>query len=280
MATGNLFLKEFIEQAWTVVGGTEAEYIAKETVEPTNPAVAPKFEAKTTEGQKTKAKLKLTAAVEEVFTKSEKLVKFNVFVSAKNGTAGKHHKISTSSPVAEASPEVGTTQAWLKLELSKAQAEELTKKKLEELVITVEHITTGSAFTYEIYAAWESAAGGTTGTLAGSTKVLLGGTAAIAAQGAIRGSTKVVLGGAAAPAALGGNASLAGNMRIVLGTTGQVIATGGLGGTTRIVFSGSASVAAKAAIAGTTKVRLGGTSSIRGTGGGETRHVVLLVFDE
>lgn len=134
MAAYNLFLKEVPVNEWTAEGGTAIAVLGRETLEPSNPSVALKDKSPAV-NKKVEATFTIPAALATELGEGAKIIAATLHFNIKGSGASKQVKLSTNSPAASSEPTVTSSQAWYKLELTKAQAEELTKAKLEELVL-------------------------------------------------------------------------------------------------------------------------------------------------
>jgi hypothetical protein len=198
MATFNCFLKEVSVNEWTVEGGgTALEAIGKTTVEPTNPSTS-KFLKKETTSKKVEAKIVLPAGLITALGEGGTVVAATFHVSAQaDGTTGKIVVFGFLSPSVTAETKIAITQAWYTVSLSKAQAEELTKVKLEALTLLVETILSKPISLYEIYLSVQTEGEGKAH-LAGTTTFKVGGSCAIAVKSTLAPRTALQAGGSTA----------------------------------------------------------------------------------
>ncbi len=198
MATFNCFLGEVSVNEWTVEGGgTALEAIGKTTAEPTNPSTS-KFLKKETSSKKVEAKIALPAGLISALSEGGTVVAASFHVSAQaDGTTGKIVKFGFLPPSVTAETQITISQAWYTVSLSKAQAEELTRVKLEALTLLVETILSKPISLYEIYLSVQTEGEGKAH-LAGTTTFKVGGSCAIAVKSTLAPRTALRAGGSTA----------------------------------------------------------------------------------
>jgi len=150
----NCFLKEVTLNEWTIEGGgTALEVVGRQIEEPASPGAA-KFLKIGTASKKVEGNLTLPSGLTSALTsEGATVVNATVHINVKSTATGKKLiRFGTVTPSVSSEPEsTVTAQGWFTVSLTRAQAEELTKTKLEELLLVAEHLGSTQINFYEIY---------------------------------------------------------------------------------------------------------------------------------
>jgi hypothetical protein len=266
MAEGVCRLKELtVKEGATVEGGTEAEFLAKETQEPSTPSTTVKLKTNGSSGLKQEAKFVIAAAVKTALEEGQKVSAASIHVNVKSSASAKSLKFGFVAAGVFSEPEVTTSQEWFSVSLSKAQAGALTLKELEELKGRWETIL-GKALTFfEMYlfvkteAAAASKAEARLEATGGATAYIKGAGTAHATPAATGGLAAVAYGHGAAKAT---SAATAGTAAFAKGR-GQAHGSSAATGGSSAYAKGSGALTAVSAASSAWKATLLGNGGLR-----------------